>query len=174
MSRLREAAAYRRIKRAYTRKSKYRELSYVKGTPTSKIVMFDTGNRSSEFPCQIHLIAKKTVNLRSNALEASRIAAGKYLSDQLGKLGFKLKIRAVPHHVMRENALATGAGADRMQQGMRHAFGKPIGTAAQVKIGKIIMTAYVEEKGIPAAKEALRKAASKYPISCKVEVHKAA
>jgi len=95
------------------------------------------------------------------------------LTDQLGKLGFHLKIRAVPHHVMRVNPLATGAGADRMQQGMRNAFGKPIGTAAQVKAGKPLMTAYVEERGIGVAKEALRKAGAKYPIGCRIEVVKA-
>ncbi|MBI4170413.1 MAG: 50S ribosomal protein L16, partial [Candidatus Aenigmarchaeota archaeon] len=31
--------------------------------------------------------------------------------------------------MLRENALATGAGADRFQSGMRQSFGKPVGTA---------------------------------------------
>ncbi len=173
MAKLREAKAYRRIKRPYTRKSKYRKHSFVKGVPGSKIIMFDMGNKRGNYPYKVNLIAKKDVNLRHNAIEASRIAATKYMTKILGKQGYHLKLRVYPHHVMRENPLATGAGADRMQQGMRHAFGKPIGAAAQVKEGKIIITAYVNEKDIKIGKEALRKAASKYPISCNIEVIKA-
>ncbi len=172
MAKLREASAYRRVKRAYTRISKYKEKSYVKGVPSSKVVAYDIGAKGIDYPYQIHLIAKKAVNIRHNAIEASRITATKYLSDSLGKLGFHLRLRAVPHHIMRENPLATGAGADRMQQGMRLSFGKSIGISAQVHAGKILMTAYVDEKGINVAKEALRKAGSKYPIACKIEVEK--
>jgi large subunit ribosomal protein L10e len=172
MAKLREARAYRRVKRAYTRTSKYKEKSYVKGVPGSKIVAYDMGAKSTDFPYKVTLIAKKSVNLRHNAIEASRITAVKYLSEILGKMGFHLQIRAVPHQIMRENPLATGAGADRMQQGMRASFGKAIGAAAQIKEGKVIMAAFVEEKGVTAAKEALRKAASKYPIACKTEVEK--
>ncbi len=174
MAKLREAKAYRRITRAYTRRSKYRSKSYIRGVPGNKIIMYHMGNKSGAYPYEVNLVAKRAVNLRHNAIEASRIAATKYMTKVLGKLGYHLKLRAFPHHIMRENPLATGAGADRMQQGMRHSFGKPIGAACQVKLGKILMSAYVEEKGIPAAKEALRKAASKYPIACKVEINKIA
>jgi large subunit ribosomal protein L10e len=172
MAKLREARAYRRIKRAYTRTSKYKEKSYVKGVPGSKIVAYDMGSKHADYPYRIELIARKAVNLRHNAIEASRVAAVRYLSTMLGKVGFHLQIRAVPHHVMRENPLATGAGADRMQQGMRASFGKSIGASAHIREGKVIMAAFVNENGIKVAKEALRKASSKYPIPCKFEVQK--
>ena len=49
-----------------------------------------------------------------------------------GRMGYHLKIRVYPHHIVRENPMATGAGADRVQDGMRKAFGKPVSSVAMV------------------------------------------
>jgi len=57
MAKLREAKSYRRLKRAFTRKSKYREKSYVKGVPGTKIVMYDVGNKGGTYPFEVNLIA---------------------------------------------------------------------------------------------------------------------
>lgn len=172
MAKLREARAYRSLKRPYTRTSKYRKKSYIRGNPVSKIVMMDMGDKqhAQEYPYTVTLYAKNSVNLRHNAIESARMAANRHMSKQLGKLGYSLKLRVVPHHIMRENALASGAGADRMQQGMRNSFGKPIGRSARVKTGAPLITAYVDLKGVEAAKEALRKASSKFPITCITDV----
>jgi len=172
MAKLREARAYRRLKQPYTRVSKYRKKAYIKGNPVSTVVMYDMGNKqkADSYPFTVTLYAKKSVNLRHNAIESARMAANRFLIKKLGKLGYSLKLRVVPHHIMRENALASGAGADRMQQGMRNSFGKPMGRAAQVKTGAPLMTAYVENSGVDAAKEALRKASSKFPIGCSTDV----
>ena len=172
MAKLREARAYRRLKQPYTRVSKYRKRAYVKGNPTSNVVMYDMGDKkgADDYPYTVTLYAKKPVNLRHNAIESARMTANRFLIKKLGKLGYSLKLRIVPHHIMRENALASGAGADRMQQGMRSSFGKPIGRAAQVKTGAPLMTAYVELNAIDHAKEALRKASSKFPIPTTTDV----
>ena len=169
MAKLRNANAYRRIKRPYTRMSKYKRKSYIKGVPGSRIQLFDMGDLTTDFPIKYRLVATKDINLRHNALEAGRMAATHLLGRQFGKKGFTLHIHAFPHHIMRENALATGAGADRMQTGMRNAFGKSIGKSAQVKKGKVIMTVGVPENGAHFAREALRKSSSKFPIKCSVE-----
>ena len=169
MAKLRAANAYRRIKRPYTRHSKKRKKNFIRGIPGSKIVMFDMGEKSRKFPYQVDVSAKKPVNLRHNAIEAPRQAANKYLGAHI-KGDYYFKIKAIPHHVMRENPLATGAGADRYQQGMRKSFGKAIGKACRVKPGKILMSFFVEKEGIPIAKEAARKAISKFPIGCYVDV----
>jgi large subunit ribosomal protein L10e len=169
MAKLRNANAYRRVKRAYTRMSKYKRKSFIKGVPGSKIHLFDMGNLQATYPLKFKLVATKEVNLRHNALEAGRIAATHCLGGKYGKKGFSLHVHAIPHQIMRENALATGAGADRMQTGMRNAFGKPIGKSCSVRKGKVIMTANVPEGGEFFAREALRKASSKFPIKCKVE-----
>ena len=50
--------------------------------------------------------------------------------------GICFESHTYPHHVLRENKQATGAGADRVSQGMRCAFGKNVGTAARVKRAK--------------------------------------
>ncbi|MFW6231006.1 MAG: 50S ribosomal protein L16, partial [Nanoarchaeota archaeon] len=84
--------------------------------------------------------------------------------------GFHLKVRAYPHHFLRENPLASGAGADRMSTGMKKAFGKIVGMAAQLDKGQIIFTAYVNEPQLKRAKEALLKAAKKLPCSCGLKV----
>ena len=65
---------------------------------------------------------------------------------------YHLQIRIYPHHVLRENKMLTGAGADRMQTGMQRAFGKAIGSAAQVKIGQAIFTVQVDDKDIDAVR----------------------
>ena len=79
------------------------------------------------------MVARNSVQVRNNALEAARVASHKVLEKGIGVENYFLKILIYPHHVLRENALATGAGADRFQTGMRKSFGKPISTAARVK-----------------------------------------
>ncbi len=57
-----------------------------------------------------------------------------------GKESFHLRVRAHPYHVVRINKMLSCAGADRLQTGMRLAWGKPNGTVARVKIGQIILS----------------------------------
>ena len=71
-----------------------------------------------------------------------------------------------PHQILRENKQATGAGADRVSQGMRCAFGKNVGTAARVKRGQRFISIKCHPKDYLAAKDALRKAGMKVPSSC--------
>jgi len=61
----------------------------------------------------------------------------RFIQELIGK-EFYLEVKIYPHHVLRENKMITGAGADRMQTGMSRAFGKTIGRAALVKAGQII------------------------------------
>ena len=77
-----------------------------------------------------------------------------------------------PHVVLRENKQATGAGADRVSQGMRAAFGKVVSTAAEIKPAQVIITIETTEPFIESAKSALRKAGMKIPSPCKINVGK--
>ena len=167
---LRPAKCYKRHKRAYTRVSIRRpRKSYVKGVPVPKIHRFEMGNKKKTFPVTLYLVAKQAVNIRSNAMEAARISITKAL-EKAGPENYFIKILPFPHQVMRENPLATGAGADRFQSGMKKSFGKPIGKSARIKPGKALFTIYFEKPHMAAAKEALRKATSKFPIPCYTEV----
>ncbi|HDI02536.1 MAG TPA: 50S ribosomal protein L16 [Candidatus Aenigmarchaeota archaeon] len=166
---LRPGRCYRTPKRPYTRVSiRNPRKSYVKGVPGPKIVKFEVGDPNKEFPLTFYLLSKDRVQIRHNALEAARTNASKYLAKMLGKDGYFLKILVYPHQVMRENPIATGAGADRLQEGMRRSFGKPIGLAARVKEGQRLIMVRVPEGKESIAKEALRRASHKFPCSCQI------
>src|SRR5512141_458530 len=126
MAKLRKACAYRRVERPYTRKSKYRAKSYVRANPHNLIVKYEMGDTSRQFPLKVQLQSKEAIQLRHNALEAARKSSNRLLEEKLGKKGFRFTLKVFPHHVLRENPLASGAGADRMSTGMAAAFGKPI------------------------------------------------
>ena len=154
---------YRQItQQAYTRRE------YMGGVPTSRITQFVVGNKNAKFPIQLYLTANERCQIRHNALESARITANRFLEKKVGLNDYRLTVRIYPHHVIRENKQATGAGADRVSQGMRRAFGKAVGTAARVEQDQIIMTVETIEKNIDIAKDALYKAGIKLPSSCTV------
>ena len=62
------------------------------------------------------------------------------------------------------------AGADRLQAGMRGAFGKSYGKAARVKIGSILYSVRIKEVDIKKALEAFRRAKNKFPGSQKLMI----
>jgi len=165
---LRPAKCYKKHKRAYTRVSiRKPRRSYVKGVPVSKIHRFEMGDKKKDFPVTMYLVAKQAVNIRSNAMEAARISMTKAM-EKLGADAYFIKVLPFPHHVMRENPLATGAGADRFQTGMRLSFGKPIGTAARIRVNQKLIMIRVGKSNVPAAKRALKIAASKLPTTSTV------
>ena len=148
---------YREIRgMAYTRKE------YMGGVPGIRIAQFDIGDLKTDFPVQVHLVAKEQCQMRHTALEAARVTANRYLQAKLGN-AYRLKLRLYPHNILRENKIATGAGADRISQGMRGAFGTPVSQAARVHPGMKVMTVFTQRDHISLAKEALRKAGMKLP-----------
>jgi large subunit ribosomal protein L10e len=172
MTIIRPGRCYHHInKRAYTRISKKRpKKGYVKGVPVSKIHHFETGDAKhlSNSPVISSIVTTMDRQMRSNCLEAARQSATKYLTAKLGDNGFFLKVRIFPHHVLREKALATGAGADRFSQGMRMSFGRPANQAARVKAGQKIISARVSVGKEVELKEALRRASMKLPGNCRI------
>ena len=146
---------------------------YMGGVPLSRITQFVLGNKTEKFPVRITLTAIEKCNIRHNALESARITVNRAMEKKVGTANYKIEIRVYPHVVLRENKQATGAGADRVSQGMRSAFGKAVGTAAQVDQNQIVMLIETTEDYIKEAKNALRKAGMKIPSPCKVSVGKA-
>ena len=159
------AKMYRNIsKKAYTRRK------YMGGVPGSKIVQFEMGNLSQEFPTEVDLIVEEACQIRHSALEAARITANRRLMKEVGRSNFHFKVRVFPHHVLRENKQATGAGADRVSEGMRLAFGKAVGTAARVDPGQKIMTVYSTPQYLEKIKDALRHSGHKLPTPSHLKV----
>uniref|UniRef100_A0A8C7FN16 Ribosomal protein L10 like n=1 Tax=Oncorhynchus kisutch TaxID=8019 RepID=A0A8C7FN16_ONCKI len=106
------------------------------------------------------------------ALEAARICANKYMVKTCGKDGFHIRVRLHPFHVIRINKMLSCAGADRLQTGMRGAFGKPLGTVARVRIGQVIMSVRTKASNKEHIIEALRRAKFKFPGRQKIHMSK--
>lgn len=170
MAGLRKFRCYRNIVRAYTRKSKFKKKSYIKTIPPSRIVRFDMGDPSKSFNYSVNLLANEDTQVRSNAIESARQVVNRQLENKVGKTDYYFKIYPYPHHILRENKLLVGAGADRMQTGMQQAFGKPIGVAAQLRRGAKIFTIKVNKEGLDTAKLALTRARSRLPSRWKIEI----
>jgi large subunit ribosomal protein L10e len=161
-----KARNYRKVKgQSYTRKK------YMRGFPAPKIIKFTMGDPASSFEYQASLIAQREVQVRHNALEAARVATNRLLSEKLGK-NYCLQILPYPHVVLRENKMIFGAHADRLQDGMKRSFGKPIGTAARVKPNQTVIIVNVNEDGLEVAKEALKRGGAKLPTPCRMFVEK--
>jgi len=148
----------------------YTRRKYMGGVPGSKIVKFTMGNTAKDFDYTVELINLKAAQIRHNALEAARIAANRLLELKLGREDYMLKIVPFPHQVLREHKRISVAQADRFQEGMKKAYGKPVGTAARVRRGKPILIAEVPERGVDIAKEALKRASDKFPVPCKIMI----
>jgi large subunit ribosomal protein L10e len=68
--------------------------------------------------------------------------------------------------------MIAAAGADRLQEGMRRAFGKAVSLGARVKAGQIIMEMHVKKEHVDAATKALKSACVKLPGTAKINVIK--
>lgn len=162
------ARNYREVKgQPYTRKE------FVKGFPQPKITKFTMGDPKAKFEYEARLIALERAQIRHNALEAARVATNRLLMDKLSNAYF-LQILPYPHVILRENKMIFGAHADRLQDGMRRAFGKPIGTAARVEPNQTVITVRINANGVDIAKEALKRGAAKLPVPCRIVIEKAA
>ncbi len=148
----------------------YTRHEYIHGIPQPKIQKFVMGNVHGDFDYKLELYVLERGQIRHNALEAARIMTHKYLSTTIGDQNYLLRIRVYPHHVLRENKMMAFAGADRLQEGMRQAFGKPVGLAARVYPGQAVIEIRVKKEHLEEAKEALRRGASKLPLPSRVRI----
>jgi large subunit ribosomal protein L10e len=176
---LRKAIAYSHKKEAaYTRKSRVKSKNYVKAIPPSKIVKFMMGEinkfNRNEFQWIVELKTLQNVQIRDNALEASRQHVHREL-ELAFKGNYYFKVCCYPHHILRENKMLTGAGADRLQSGMTHAFGVPVGIAAQIKRGSNVMFVAVStQKDAQIVRDIFNRVKAKLPCSTQILMSKTA
>ena len=109
------------------------------------------------------MVSVEKEQISSETLEAARVACNKYMVKNAGKDSFHLRIRIHPWHVLRINKMLSCAGADRLQTGMRGAFGKPDGVVARVKINQILFSVRARADKEEFVLEALRRAKYKFP-----------
>merc|ERR1711997_1409617 len=89
-------------------------------------------------------------------------AINKYLGKHVGKENYHIKMRAHPFHVLRANKMLSCAGADRLSSGMRHSYGKPIGVAARVDIGQVLLSVRAKDASEGHVIEAIRRGKFKF------------
>ncbi len=154
----------RQTQHAYTRRE------YMGGVPGNRILQYTSGQPNGDYPLTLHLIAEEQGQLRHTALESMRQTAVRALDATLGRENYFLQVRVYPHHVLRQNKQASGAGADRVSMGMRLAFGKAVGTAARIEAGQALLTVKVPARGFAAAKDSMRKCYNKVATPCHVDV----
>lgn len=141
---------------------------YMGGVPNPRITQFVIGNKQRDFPLKVTLLADEKCHIRHNALESARVTLNRSLEKKVGTTNYRAQIRVYPHVVIRENKQATGAGADRVSQGMRASYGKNVGTAARVQRNQKIITIETTKDFVSQAKDALRKASMKFPTPCHI------
>lgn len=162
---LRPARNYRALQRPYTRKE------YIKSIPYSKITKFDHGNIHGDFEYEVRMVADASFQVRSNALEAARMTVMSQIRRAVpSEEAYFFKIIPYPHHILRKHAMAGVHKAERLQKGMRLAFGKPDARAAQIRKGDVIMFIRVNSPHLEVAKYCMKLAKLKIPYMTKIEV----
>lgn len=155
----------------YKKNQAHTRRKYMGGVPGSKIVKFTMGNTSKDFSHRVELVNIKDVQIRHNALESARIAANRVMEKYVGRDDFMLKIIPYPHQIIREHKRVNVAQADRFQEGMKKAYGKPAMVAARIKDKQSIIIAEVNKNNIEYAKTALKRASAKFPSPCRIVVN---
>ena len=147
----------------YTRKQ------YIKGKPQIKIAKFQ-GGQQGDYDFSVQLLINEKMQITHMAIESTRLAANKTLEKTTGETGYFSKLRIYPHVLLRENKMIAAAGADRLQEGMRRAFGKAVSLGARVRRGQCIMEMQVKKEHLEAAKKSLKSACVKLPGTPSIRV----
>lgn len=170
---IRKASSYSQKKaRPFTRNSRNKSKSYIKTVPQNKVVKYHIGNqkdyRLGKHSYVVRMISEGKSQMRDNALEAARQFLTKALDEQ-APAQYYLAVKVFPHHFLRENKTAAGAGADRMSSGMTHSYGIVIGRAAMVKPGQdVFFISCANDKVARIARDSLAAVKSKMP--CKTTI----
>ena len=148
---------------AYTRRE------YVHSNPPNKVTRFTIGE-SGDYDVTVALVSNGAVEVTASALEAARVTANKVLTVATGGHGYFLRIVPYPHEIVREHKFMGFAGADRLSQGMKNAFGRPTGRSARISRNQQVIAIDVNKDKVDVAKEALKRASKKIPVSGKIVV----
>lgn len=176
---LRKASSYsKKPCRPFTRFSKVKAKSYIKTVPAKKLMKMWMGRlkdyEQGKFKFEVKLIVKEQVQMRDNAIEAARQFVNNKLEKAL-KDQFYFEVKPVPHHILRENKMLTGAGSDRMSTGMQLSFGKTMGRAALIKENSpLFIIAVGTEKHMKLAQDLLHKIKAKLPCSTRITIQRKA
>lgn len=158
---LRPAHTMRNLgKQAWARFSKKKpRKSYVKAMPHLSLLNYHMGKKGT-YEIQYDMISDTDIQLRDNALEAARQSSNKELEKMIPNQ-YEFLVLVYPHNVIRENKMVAGAGADRIQKGMRQSFGRATDRAARLKRGQSLFRFKSSVVNKPHILEAVRRARAK-------------
>jgi large subunit ribosomal protein L10e len=146
---------------AWTRYSRSKpRKSFIKSLPHADLHQYRMGAMKDDFDLKMDLVSEDAVIIRDNAIESARQSSNKCLEKNVPG-NYYLIVRVYPHHVVRENKMIAGAGADRLQKGMRQAFGRPTDRAARLKAGSVLFTVHSQKANEAHLKKALVRAKMK-------------
>lgn len=168
---LRPGRTMREVKgQAWSRFSRKRpRKSYIKAMPHQDLTQFRMGTMKPDYNLVFRLVSEKDIQIRDNALESARQVVNKHLEKSiLGNFHFMIKV--FPHQVIRENKMIAGAGADRLQKGMRESFGRPTDKAARVRKNQEIFVISTYKEKAKFIHTAIGKALKKLPGAYKLSV----
>ncbi len=155
---------------AWTRFSRRKpRKSFVKSMPHANLHQFMMGVKKPDYDVKYEMFANEKFYHRDNAIEAARQSMNKVLEKDLLERFFA-KVRIYPHHIVRENKMVAGAGADRISSGMRGAFGKPTHRAALVSKGQTLFEIISYKQHDKIIRKALERAARKLTGTWTVKV----
>ena len=146
-----DKVAWTRFSRSKPRKS------FIKSMPHADLHQFRMGAMKDDFDMVMSLVSNEAVILRDNAIESARQSSNKHLEKTMPG-NYYFTVNVYPHHIIRENKMIAGAGADRLQKGMRQAFGRPTDRAARLRRGSKLFTIYSYKANEAHIKKALTKA----------------
>lgn len=147
----------------------YARKEYIKGKPQTKIAKYQ-GGKAGDYDYCVQILINEKIQIRHMAIESYRLAANKQVEKFAGETGYFSRLRIFPHVLLRENKMIATAGADRLQEGMRRAFGKAVSLAARVKRGQCIMEININKEYLEQTKKAMRNACVKLPGTPTIKV----
>ncbi|MDD5340803.1 MAG: 50S ribosomal protein L16 [Candidatus ainarchaeum sp.] len=158
---------------AWTRFSRRKpRKSFIKAMPHADLHQFRMGVQKPDYDLIVNLRCEGDLILRDNAIESARQSTNKYMEKTM--MGaYYFVVRVYPHHIIRENKMIAGAGADRLQKGMRQAFGRPTDRAARVDLGQDVFTVYSYKTNVENIKTALERAKRKLSGRYRIVVQEA-
>ncbi len=157
-------------KPAWTRYSKTKpRRSYIKSMPHKDLNQFRMGTKKDNYTMEVRMVCQQDILLRDNCLESARQSANKHLEKTM-PANYYFLISPYPHHVIRENKMISGAGADRLQKGMRKSFGRPTDRAARISRGQTVFTITTYTPNLANVKIAIKRATMKLSGTYKIQV----
>ncbi|MFH1784860.1 MAG: 50S ribosomal protein L16 [Candidatus Micrarchaeota archaeon] len=155
---------------AWTRYSRSKpRKSFIKALPHTDLHQYRMGAMKDDFDLEMSLVSERAVIIRDNAIESARQSSNKALEKEAPG-NYYFIVRVYPHHVVRENKMISGAGADRLQKGMRQSFGRPTDRAARLKVGTALFTIFSYKAHEATLKKALVKAKMKLSGKFRIKV----